>query len=92
MEVKGRCNEAPGDSPGANISLIGQNSMSASVSPATSPSRIVTAPCAMCEEVPPRVMTNADLSPLSEKLLTLLKVLPSSPFKPGPTSGATTLT
>lgn len=52
---------------GTYISLIGQNSMSASLSPSTQQSHNVTASCATCEGMLPHVTPNADFSLLSAR-------------------------
>lgn len=68
---------------GTYISLIGQNSTSALLSPSTRPSRTVTTSCATCEGMQPRVKPNADLSLLSAApalTLTILIAALSRPF------------
>lgn len=45
---------------GTYISLIGQNSMSALLSPSARPSHSVTTACAMCEGMQPHIKPNAD--------------------------------
>lgn len=60
---------------GTYISLIGQSSMSALLSPSTGPSRTVTTSCAMCEGMQPRVKPNADFSLLSATLALALTIL-----------------
>lgn len=68
---------------GTYISLIGQSSTSALLSPSTGPSRTVTASCATCEGMQPRVKPNADFSLLSATLLstqTILLAVLTRPF------------
>ncbi len=60
---------------GTYISLIGQSSTSALLSPSTGPSRTVTASRAMCEGMQPRVKPNADFSLLSATLVSTLTIL-----------------
>lgn len=64
------------------ISLIGQSSTSALLSPSTRPSRTVTASCAMCEGMHPRVKPNVDFFLLSAALVLTLPILTAVLSKP----------